>query len=163
LARAFKYGDNIDTDVIIPARYLTTSDEAELAQHALEDLDATFATQVKPGDVLFAGANFGCGSSREHAPIALRGSGVAAVVAESFARIFFRNAINRGLPILVCPEAVRATNAGDSVEVDPTAGRIVNVTKDQTFYADPLPDFVTQIVDAGGLIPYVRRRLEGVS
>jgi 3-isopropylmalate/(R)-2-methylmalate dehydratase small subunit len=136
LGSAFVYGDNVDTDVIIPARYLTTTDEKELAAHALEDLDPTFVERVRPGDVVVAGDNFGCGSSREHAPVALKGTGVQAVVARSFARIFFRNAINTGLAIVVCPAAV-----------------------DARFAADPLPDFVMDIVRAGGLVPWVRARV----
>jgi len=158
LGRAWRYGDNVDTDVIIPARYLTTTEESELAEHALEDLDPTFASSVRTGDVVVAGANFGCGSSREHAPIALKGTGIAAVVAVSFARIFFRNAINTGLPIVVCPEAVRATDNGDEIAVDPEAGVVGNETKGQAFAADALPPFVMDIVRAGGLIPWVRER-----
>jgi 3-isopropylmalate/(R)-2-methylmalate dehydratase small subunit len=158
LGRAWRYGDNVDTDVIIPARYLTTTDESELAVHALEDLDPGFASSVRLGDVVVAGANFGCGSSREHAPIALRGAGVAAVVAVSFARIFFRNAINTGLPIMICPEAVLATESGDELTVDPEAGEVRNEGKGTTFTAEPLPPFVLEIVRAGGLIPWVRER-----
>lgn len=159
MARAFRYGDHVDTDVIIPARYLTTDDPSVLADHALEDLDATFATAVADGDVVFAGDNFGCGSSREHAPIALKAAGVHAVVASSFARIFFRNAINTGLAVLVSPEAVAATDDGDSVEVDATSGTIVNVTKDMSFRSEPMPDFIAGIAAAGGLVPWVRQRL----
>lgn len=158
MARAFRYGDHVDTDVIIPARYLTTDDAKVLAAHALEDLDPAFATSVAEGDVVFAGENFGCGSSREHAPIALKAAGVSAVVAASFARIFFRNAINTGLPVLVCADAVRATEAGDEVEIDATTGEIANLTKAERFHADALPDFVVGIVEAGGLIPWVRAR-----
>lgn len=156
--RAWRYGDNVDTDVIIPARYLTTSDPAELGKHALEDLDPSFAGSVHPGDVVVAGANFGCGSSREHAPLALLGAGVSAVVAESFARIFFRNAINTGLAVAACPEAVAATDPGDELEVDPARGIVRNVTKDRTFAAEPLPPFVLDIVAAGGLVGWVRQR-----
>ena len=159
MARAFRYGDHVDTDVIIPARYLTTDDPATLAAHALEDLDPAFATAVSRGDVVFAGDNFGCGSSREHAPIALRAAGVHAVVASSFARIFFRNAINTGLPVLVSPEAVAATDDGDVVEVDTASGTIVNVTKNMSFTSEPMPDFVVGIAAAGGLVPWVRERL----
>lgn len=158
MGKAWRYGDNVDTDVIIPARYLTTTEESELAEHALEDLDPNFASSVRAGDVVVAGSNFGCGSSREHAPIALRGAGVAAVVAVSFARIFFRNAINTGLPILVCPDAVRVTESGDELTVDPGAGVVSNETKGRAFTADPLPPFVMDIVRAGGLIPWVRER-----
>lgn len=160
--RAWKYGNNIDTDVIIPARYLTATSMRELADHTLEDLDPEFASDVVQGDVIVAGSNFGCGSSREHAPLAIKGTGVAAVIARSFARIFFRNAINTGLPILVCSEAVDAIEAGDSVAVDPLSGLIENQSKGASFRADPLPEFVMDIVTAGGLVPYVRARLEGV-
>ncbi|MGH2791104.1 MAG: 3-isopropylmalate dehydratase small subunit [Actinomycetota bacterium] len=159
MGTVWKYGDSVDTDVIIPARYLTTTDEAELAKHAMEDLDDTFASGVSPGDVVVAGANFGCGSSREHAPIALKGTGVSAVVASSFARIFFRNAINTGLPIVTCPEAVAATDAGDEVEVDVASGQVRNVTKHQTFEAEALPDFIMDIVGRGGLVEWVKSRV----
>ena len=158
MPRAWRYGDNVDTDVIIPARYLTTSDEAELAAHALEDLDPGFAAGVERGDVVVAGDNFGCGSSREHAPIALKGAGVSAVVARSFARIFFRNAINTGLTILVCPDAVEAIEHGDEVSVDPVTGAVENVTSGRSFQADPLPASVREIVEAGGLVEWVRMR-----
>lgn len=161
--RAWRYGDQVDTDVIIPARYLTTTDESELAAHALEDLDETFAPNVQPGDVVVAGANFGCGSSREHAPMALKGCQVQAVIAISFARIFFRNAINTGLPILVCPEAVEGIESGDQVEVDVLDGVVRNVTRGTTFQADAMPPFVQEIATAGGLIPFVRARLEARS
>ncbi|MGH2807002.1 MAG: 3-isopropylmalate dehydratase small subunit [Actinomycetota bacterium] len=163
LVTAFRYGDHVDTDALIPARYLTTDDPAALVAHALEDLDPGFAGSVQPGDVIFAGHNFGCGSSREHAPIALTAAGVAAVIASSFARIFFRNAINTGLPVLVCPLAVECTEAGDDVEVDAATGVIVNETKNRAFTAEPLPPFVVEIVEAGGLVNWVARRLEGVS
>jgi 3-isopropylmalate/(R)-2-methylmalate dehydratase small subunit len=159
LGNSFVYGDNVDTDVIIPARYLTTSDPAELAAHAMEDLDPSFASSVRPGDVVVAGQNFGCGSSREHAPLALKGAGVSAVVASSFARIFFRNAINTGLPILTCPEAVAATKTGDELAIDLGRGQIVNLTGGETFDAERLPEFVMDIVDAGGLVPWVRSRV----
>lgn len=158
MGRAFVYGDNVDTDVIIPARYLTTTDEGELAAHALEDLDPDFASTVQPGDVVVAGSNFGCGSSREHAPVALKGAGVAGVVAASFARIFFRNAINTGLPIAACPEAVAATEPGDEVELELQSGLIRNLTKTQEFEAEPLPEFVMDIVRAGGLVRWVAAR-----
>ncbi|MFP5299397.1 MAG: 3-isopropylmalate dehydratase small subunit [Actinomycetota bacterium] len=159
MGRAFVYGDNVDTDVIIPARYLTTTDEAELARHALEDLDPDFASSVQPGDVVVAGENFGSGSSREHAAVCLKAAGVGAVVASSFARIFFRNAINTGLPIAVCPEAVAGISVGDQVEVDVAAGTVRNVTTGREYVAEPLPDFVMEIVAAGGLIPWVRQRV----
>jgi 3-isopropylmalate/(R)-2-methylmalate dehydratase small subunit len=159
LPRAWVYGDSVDTDVIIPARYLTTSETTELARHVLEDLDAAFAAEVAPGDVVFAGANFGCGSSREHAPLALKGAGVGAVVAESFARIFFRNAVNTGLPVMVCPAAIAVTKSGDEVDVDVAAQVITNRTRGRDFYADPLPEFVLAITRVGGLVPWVRARL----
>lgn len=159
MGRAWVYGDNVDTDVIIPARYLTSSDPDELAPHALEDLDPTFAAEVRPGDVVFAGSNFGCGSSREHAALALKGVGVEAVVAKSFARIFFRNAINTGLAICTCPDAVEATRSGDDVEVDPAAGEVRNLTRGGAFTSEVLPDFVLEIVAAGGLVPWVRERV----
>lgn len=159
MGRAHVYGDNVDTDVIIPARYLTTIDPDELAPHALEDLDPSFAARVRPGDVIVAGRNFGCGSSREHAPVALKGTGIAAVVAASFARIFFRNAINTGLPIVVCPEAAAAISDGDEVTVDVSSGTVVDETSGRSFKGEPLPGFVMEIVRAGGLIPYVRARV----
>ncbi len=156
---AFLYGDNVDTDAIIPARYLTTTDPAELAAHALEDLDPNFASSVRTGDVIVAGHNFGCGSSREHAATALAATGVSAIVATSFARIFFRNAINTGLPVLVCPEAVAATQTGDEVEADVETGTVRNLTHGTTHVVEPLPDFVRDIVAAGGLVAWVRARL----
>ncbi|MGH2699950.1 MAG: 3-isopropylmalate dehydratase small subunit [Actinomycetota bacterium] len=156
--RAWKYGDSVDTDVIIPARYLTTTDPAELAAHALEDLDPGFASGVQPGDVIVAGSNFGCGSSREHAPVALKGAGVGAVVASSFARIFFRNAINTGLPILTCPELVEVTETGDELVIDVADGVVENLTRRATFEPEPLPDFILEIVDCGGLAEWVKRR-----
>lgn len=159
MGRAFRYGSNIDTDVIIPARYLTTTDAEELGKHALEDLDPTFVERVSPGDVLVVGANFGCGSSREHAAIALKAAGVAAVVGESFSRIFFRNAINTGLPVATCPEAVAATADGDEIEVDLVGGTVRNLTKDAAFEAEALPPFVLEIASVGGLVPWVRERL----
>lgn len=157
---AWVYGDNVDTDVIIPARYLTTSDPEKLAPHCMDDLDASFAGSVKPGDVIVAGGNFGCGSSREHAPIAIKASGVSCVVAGSFARIFFRNAINIGLPILECPEAVSRTSKGDAIEIDLATGRIENRTNGEIFSARPIPAFLQNLFDVGGLVPYVRARLE---
>lgn len=159
MGRAFVYGDNVDTDVIIPARYLTTTDEAELARHALEDLDPTFASAVEPGDVVVAGENFGSGSSREHAAICLKAAGVGAVVASSFARIFFRNAINTGLPIAVSPEAVAGISPGDQVEVDVAAGEVRNLTTGKSYASEPLPDFVMEIANAGGLVNWVKDRL----
>ncbi len=157
--RAWKYGDNVDTDAIIPARYLNMSTEAELAPHCMEDIDPSFAKRVQRGDILVAGKNFGCGSSREHAPLALKGAGVSCVIAETFARIFYRNAINIGLPILECPEAVRATQTGHTLEVDLATGTIRNLDTGQTFQATPYPPFMLELIAAGGLIPYTRQRL----
>jgi 3-isopropylmalate/(R)-2-methylmalate dehydratase small subunit len=157
--RVWKYGDNVDTDAIIPARYLNVSTPEELAEHCMEDWDAVFSSQVQAGDVMVGGANFGCGSSREHAPLALKGAGISCVVAESFARIFYRNAINIGLPILECPEAVAATKAGQVLEVDLAQGTVKNVDTGQVFQAGAYPDFLMAIIGAGGLIPYTRQRL----
>ena len=154
--RAFKYSDNVDTDVIIPARYLNTSDPAELAQHAMEDIDMSFRSQVRNGDVIVAGKNFGCGSSREHAPIAIKASGVSCVIAKTFARIFYRNSINIGLPILECPEAADAISAGDSVQVDFATGIITDVTTGMIFRAEPFPEFMMNIFKAGGLAQYIK-------
>ncbi len=150
--KIIKYGDNIDTDVIIPARYLNTSDHKELATHCMEDLDKTFVTRVKPGDIIAAGANFGCGSSREHAPIAIKASGVSLVIAESFARIFYRNAINIGLAIVECPEAAKALTEGDIVEADMDKGIIKNVTSGREYKAAPFPGFIQKIIAGGGLM-----------
>jgi 3-isopropylmalate dehydratase small subunit len=160
--RAWVYGDNVDTDVIIPARYLNTSDPEKLVPHCMEDIDTTFAAGVKPGDIIVAGSNFGCGSSREHAPIAIKASGVSCVIAGSFGRIFFRNAINIGLPILECPEAAvwGAVSKGDSIEIDLASGRITDRTNGREFTSNPLPDFLRRLFAAGGLAPYVRERLE---
>jgi len=152
MSKVYKYGNNVDTDVIIPARYLNTSDDKELASHCMEDIDKDFAKTVKAGDVIVAGSNFGCGSSREHAPIAIKASGISCVIAETFARIFFRNAINIGLPILECPEAVRGTQAGDELDIDLISGTIHNKTNGKTFQAEPFPPFMRRIIDAGGLI-----------
>lgn len=150
--KVFKYADNIDTDVIIPARYLNTSDYKELASHCMEDIDRTFTLRVQPGDIMVAGKNFGCGSSREHAPIAIRESGISCVIAQSFARIFYRNAINTGLPILECPEAAQAIADGDTVSIDFIDGCIADETTGQTFQAQPFPPFIQAIIDAGGLL-----------
>ncbi|MBQ1484497.1 MAG: 3-isopropylmalate dehydratase small subunit [Eubacterium sp.] len=150
--KVFKYGDDVNTDVIIPARYLNTGDPAELASHCMEDIDKEFVKKVEPGDIIVAEDNFGCGSSREHAPIAIKASGVSCVIANSFARIFYRNSINIGLPILECPEAVSAIDAGDTVEVDFGRGVIRDVTKDMEFRAVPFPEFIRNIMDKGGLI-----------
>ena len=162
MGRAWVYGDNVDTDVIIPARYLSTSEPSELAPHCMEDIDASFAASVAEGDVIVAGANFGCGSSREHAPIAIKAAGISCVVASSYARIFYRNAINIGLPILECPGACApgAVNKGDELEIDVTSGDIVNKTSGAAFKAAPAPEFLQSLFAAGGLVPYVRERLE---
>ncbi len=157
--RAHTYGKNVDTDVIIPGKYCNLVEPAELGKHAMEGLDPEFSARVKFGDIIVADTNFGCGSSREIAPIAIKGAGVSAVIAKSFARIFYRNAINIGLPILECPEAVDAIAAGDEVEIDPAAGAIRNVTKGTSFKAAEFPPFMRSLIEAGGLIPYVERRL----
>ena len=148
----FKYPDNVDTDVIIPARYLNTPNAKELAAHCMEDIDADFVRQVRPGDVMVAGYNFGCGSSREHAPLAIKTAGISVVIAKSFARIFYRNSINIGLPIMECPEAVDAINAGDQVSVDFDTGVITDITNGKTFQAEPFPPFIQKIIAAGGLM-----------
>jgi 3-isopropylmalate dehydratase small subunit len=158
--RTFKFGDDVDTDAIIPARYLNTSDPDELAAHVMEDADAEFVSQFKPGDIIVAGKNFGCGSSREHAPIAIKAAGLSAVVAESFARIFYRNAFNMGLPIFESPEAAAGIEPGDEVAIDLDTGEIVNKTKGQTYQAQPTPPFMKELIAAGGLVPYVRRKKE---
>ena len=148
----FKYGDNVDTDVIIPARYLNIADRAELATHCMEDIDKEFVWQVNKGDIMVGGENFGCGSSREHAPMVIKESGIDCVIAKSFARIFYRNAINIGLPILECPEASDGISAGDSVSVDFDSGVITNETTGKTFQAQPFPEFIKEIMAAGGLV-----------
>lgn len=153
---ARKYGDNVDTDVIIPARYLNTQDAAELASHCMEDIDPSFVTKIHPGDVLVAGENFGCGSSREHAPLAIRASGISVVIASTFARIFYRNAINIGLPIMECPEASEAIADGDEVSVDFDTGTITNLTKNETYHAAPFPEFIQDIIAAGGLMNSIK-------
>ena len=153
----FKYGDNIDTDVIIPARYLNTQNAKELAAHCMEDIDKTFITRVQPGDIMVGGENFGCGSSREHAPLAIKTAGVSCVIAKSFARIFYRNAINIGLPILECPAASEATREGDVVKVDFDTGLITDETTGQTFEATPFPPFIQKIITAGGLMNSLRQ------
>ncbi len=155
----FRYNDNVDTDVIIPARYCTSFTVAELAPHALEDLDATFVERVQQGDFIVAGNNFGCGSSRENAPIAIKGAGVACVIAKSFARIFYRNSINIGLPILECPEAVEGIEEGDSIQVDLDNGMIENLTRGGSWKAAPFPPGIQEIIDLGGLAEYVRRKV----
>ena len=153
-----KYGDNIDTDVIIPARYLNTANHKELAAHCMEDIDKSFVTKVKAGDIMVGGANFGCGSSREHAPIAIKESGISVVIAATFARIFYRNSINIGLAILECPEASEKIEAGDDVEVDFNTGRIVNHTKNEEYKAQPFPPFIQEIIQAGGLLASIAKK-----
>jgi 3-isopropylmalate/(R)-2-methylmalate dehydratase small subunit len=157
--RAFVYGDNVDTDVIIPARHLTTIDPAELAMHCMEDLDPSFVSNVQPGDLMVGGRNFGSGSSREHAPISIVASGIACIVAESFARIFFRNSVNVGLPIVECPGVTDGAESGDTFRVDLDTGQVENVTRGRTFQGTPLPPFMRDILDAGGLMPWVARSL----
>ena len=156
--KVFRYGDNVDTDVIIPARYLNTSDSKELAAHCMEDIDAEFVGKVKPGDIIVGGKNFGCGSSREHAPIAIKESGISCVIAATFARIFYRNAINIGLPIMECVEASEKIENGDIVEVNFSTGEIVNKTKNETYQALPFPDFVQNIIDNNGLISAIKNK-----
>ncbi len=158
--KVFKYGDNVDTDVIIPARYLNAPDPAELAKHCMEDIDAAFATTVQAGDIMVGGANFGCGSSREHAPIAIRASGIRCVIAASFARIFYRNSINIGFPILECPEAAAAIQNGDTVSVDFATGVIHDDTTGESFQAVALPPFIQKIVEHDGLLPYLKARMD---
>ncbi len=157
--KVHKYGADVNTDVIIPARYLNVYDPAELAKHCMEDIDEDFLKKVEPGDIMMATTNFGCGSSREHAPMALKAAGISCVIAKSFARIFFRNAINIGLPLLESDEAVDNTESGDIVEVDLSNGGIKNVTKNLTFTASPYPDFMAEIISSGGLIEYTKKRL----
>ncbi len=154
----FKYGDNVDTDVIIPARYLNSSDPAELALHCMEDIDRDFIKNVKKGDIIVADKNFGCGSSREHAPIAIKAAGVSCVIAQTFARIFYRNAINIGLPIIECPEASEGIESGDEVEIDFDSGIIRNLTKGTQFKGQAFPEFMQKIIDAEGLVNYINQR-----
>ena len=153
----FKYGDNIDTDMIIPARYLNTQSPAELAAHCMEDIDKTFVTRVKAGYIMVGGENFGCGSSREHAPVAIMVAGISCVIAKSFARIFYRNSINIGLPIMECPEAVDAIEAGDTVQVDFDTGVITDETNGKVFHAEPFPPFIQNIISAGGLMKAIQK------
>ena len=155
--KVFKFGNDVDTDVIIPARYLNTTSHSELASHCMEDIDPTFVKNVQPGDIIVAGDNFGCGSSREHAPIAIKASGVSLVIANSFARIFYRNSINIGLPILECSEAAAAISAGDSVSCDLGEGIIRNETTGKTFKAEPFPPFIQEIIADGGLMNHIAR------
>ena len=154
----FKYGDNVDTDVIIPARYLNSSDPKELATHCMEDIDKDFVKKVNVGDIIVANKNFGCGSSREHAPIAIKAAGVSCVIAETFARIFYRNAINIGLPIIECPEAAKAISAGDEVKVDFDSGVITNVTTGETFQGQAFPEFMQKLIACGGLVNYINEK-----
>ena len=154
----FKYGDNVDTDVIIPARYLNSSAPKELASHCMEDIDKEFVSKVENGDIIVAAKNFGCGSSREHAPIAIKAAGVSIVIAETFARIFYRNAINIGLPIMECPEAAREIKAGDKVEVDLDSGIVTDVTQEKSWKGQAFPPFMQNIISAGGLIPYINSK-----
>lgn len=158
--KVHKYGDNVDTDVIIPARYCTSFRAEDLAPHCLEDLDTEFVKNVKPGDILVAGKNFGCGSSRENAPIAIKGAGISCVIAKSFARIFYRNAINIGLPILESPECVDVTENGDEIEIDLDSGKIVNITKQKSFDTPPFPPVIQEIIRAGGMESFVRNKLK---
>lgn len=158
--KVWRFGDNVDTDVIIPARYLNTTDPEELAKHCMEDADPEFAKKVKKGDIMVAGRNFGCGSSREHAPIAIKASGISCVVAESFARIFYRNAFNTGLLIIECPEAAKEAETGDELEIDIETGKIINHTKGKTYVIKPLPIFMKQILEDGGLIPHIMKKFE---
>ena len=152
-----KYGDNVDTDVIIPARYLNTADHKELAAHCMEDIDKDFVKKVNDGDIMVGGANFGCGSSREHAPIAIKNSGISCVIAATFARIFFRNSINIGLAILECPEASEKIDAGDRIEIDFDTGVITNLTKNEQYKAEPFPDFIKDIINSDGLLNSLRK------
>jgi len=157
--KVHKYGADVNTDVIIPARYLNISDPAELARHCMEDIDTDFVNRVQPGDIIMATTNFGCGSSREHAPLAIKAAGISCIIAKSFARIFFRNAINIGLPLLECEETVDNTEAGDLLEVDLSNGKIKNLTNGMVFTAKPYPDFMSELIAAGGLIEYTKKRL----
>ena len=163
MGTVWKYGDDVDTDGIIPARYLNVSDPEDLARHCMEDVDPGFARAVRAGDVIVAGENFGCGSSREHAPLAIKGSGVACVVAKSYARIFYRNAINIGLPILECPQVVEETQKGDLLAADLGAGTVTNLRTGRTYQISPFPPFIMGIIEAGGLVPYTRERLRAQS
>lgn len=156
--RVFKFGSNVDTDVIIPARYLNVPDPAELAKHCMEDIDKEFVNKVSEGDIIVADKNFGCGSSREHAPIAIKAAGVSCVIAETFARIFYRNAINIGLPIIECPEASKAIEEGDQIEVDFDSGKIYNKTKNQEYQGQAFPEFMQKIISNGGLINYINNK-----
>ena len=157
--KVHKYGADVNTDVIMPARYLYLSESAELAEHCMEDIDQDFLNRVQPGDIMMATTNFGCGSSREHAPLAIKAAGISCVIARSFARIFFRNAINIGLPLLECEDAVTQTEAGDILEIDVSSGQIKNLTNGKIFTAEPYPDFMAELISAGGLIEHTKKRL----
>ncbi len=157
--KVHKYGANVDTDAIIPARYLNVSEPEELARHCMEDIDPDFITRVEPGDMIMATTNFGCGSSREHAPLAIKAAGVSCIIAKSFARIFFRNAINIGLPLLECGEAVDKTKAGDILKVNLASGKIKNLTRRMEFTASPYPDFMAELISGGGLIEHTKKRI----
>jgi len=159
--KVHKYGADVNTDVIIPARYLNLSEPAELAEHCMEDIDQDFLNRVRPGDIIMATTNFGCGSSREHAPLAIKATGVSCVIANSFARIFFRNAINIGLPLLECDDAVAQTEAGDILEADLSSGQVKNLTNGITFTVKPYPDFMAELISAGGLIEYTKEKIAG--
>ena len=156
IGRVFKYGDNVDTDVIIPARYLNTSDPKELASHCMEDIDLNFAKEVKDGDIIVANKNFGCGSSREHAPLAIKCAGVSCVIASTFARIFYRNAINIGLPIIECDQAVKSIDKGDKLEINFDTGIIKNLTKDEEYKGEAFPEFMQNIINNNGLVGYIK-------
>lgn len=158
--KTFKYGDNIDTDAIIPARHLNTTDPKELAKHCMEDIDDSFIRNVKNGDIIVALKNFGCGSSREHAPIAIKGVGISCVIAKNYARIFYRNSFNIGLPILECEEAADKIDQGDEVSVDFKSGKIINKTKNEIYQAEPFPEFIQDIIDCNGLVGYVKNKLQ---
>ncbi|KRU26777.1 small subunit of 3-isopropylmalate dehydratase [Clostridium sporogenes] len=162
IGKVIKYGDNVDTDVIIPARYLTSGEPSVLASHCMEDLDSTFTSRVKKGDIMVAGKNFGCGSSREHAPIAIKASGISCVIAHSFARIFYRNAINIGLSIIECPEAACDIQEGDKVEIDVNHGVIYNMTSDKKYKTTAFPPFIQEIMKADGLIKYINERMKEI-
>lgn len=157
--KVIKYGSNVDTDVIIPARYLNTSVKEELAMHCMEDLDPGFKTKVSPGDIIVAGSNFGCGSSREHAPVAIKASGISCVIAPSFARIFYRNSINTGLPILECPEASEGIGDGDQIEIDTDTGKIKDITTGKEYQASAFPAFISEIINSDGLVGYTKSKL----
>ncbi len=157
-SKVYKYGDNVDTDVIIPARYLNITNMKELSAHCMEDIDKEFIKTVKPGDIMVGEENFGCGSSREHAPAVIKESGVSCIIACTFARIFYRNALNIGLPIIECPEAAKNIKSGDDVEIDLTKGVIINHTSGQTFDIQPFPEFIQNIVNAGGLLSYIQKQ-----